>query len=112
MVHDGHGKGPPYRKVYQVQEEFGPAGVGAEREAPNPNPNDFILVPRYGSKSQQWSAEDVIVGSINERSADGSRNQDHKTNKRWSAEEAVIVSGNILVPRSGSKKSTDGSRDQ
>ena len=60
---------------------------------------------------QQWSAEDVIVGSINERSADGSRNQDHKTNKRWSAE-AVIVSGNILVPRSGSKKSTDGSRDQ
>ena len=61
---------------------------------------------------QQWSAEDVIVGSINERSADGSRNQDHKTNKRWSAEEAVIVSGNILVPRSGSKKSTDGSRDQ
>ena len=56
-------------------------------EAPNPNPNDFILEPRSGSK----------------KSTDGSRNQDHKTNKRWSAE-AVIVSGNILVPRSGSKR--------
>ena len=71
MVYDGHGKGPPYRKVYQVQEEFGPAGVGAEREAPNPNPNDFILVPRYGSKRSFCVSNGPLRMSLSEASTRG-----------------------------------------